>query len=152
MPTPAAAIAAAGRGPKSLRPGNGAVFICPKARPFRPVPEIPPPGGPWRLFTNCSGEIRVKTNKGKISGSISDLVGTNNFLNTDKSVIDIKFDQYMKFNLSASSSKRNVSINYASISDSKNEFQDVLINGGDPAKKITLSAKYEISISNIKGE
>ena len=58
----------------------------------------------------------------------------------------------MKFNLSASSSKRNVSINYASISDSKNEFQDVLINGGDPAKKITLSAKYEISISNIKGE
>ena len=99
-------------------------------------------------LTNCSGEIRVKTNKGKISGSISDLVGTNNFLNTDKSVIDIKFDQYMKFNLSASSSKRNVSINYASISDSKNEFQDVLINGGDPAKKITLSAKYEISISN----
>lgn len=99
-------------------------------------------------LTNCSGEIRVKTNKGKISGSISDLVGTNNSLNTDKSVIDIKFDQNLKFNLSASSSKRNVSINYASISDSKKEFQDVLINGGDESKKITLSAKYEISISN----
>ena len=100
-------------------------------------------------LTNCSGEIRVKTNKGKISGSISGLVGTNNSLNTDKSVIDIKFDQNMKFNLSASSSKRNVSINYASISDSKKEFKDVLINGGDAANKITLSAKYEISISNI---
>lgn len=99
-------------------------------------------------LTNCSGEIRVKTNKGKISGSISGLVGTNNSLNTDKSVIDIKFDQNMKFNLSASSSKRNVSINYASISDSKKEFKDVLINGGDAANKITLSAKYEISISN----
>ena len=99
-------------------------------------------------LTNCSGEIRVKTNKGKISGSISDLVGTNNSLNTDKSVIDIKFDQNMKFNLSANSMKRNVSINYASISDSKKEFKDVLINGGDESKKITLSAKYEISISN----
>lgn len=99
-------------------------------------------------LTNCSGEIRVKTNKGKISGSISDLVGTNNSLNTDKSVIDIKFDQNMKFNLSASSAKRNVSIDYASISDNNKEFKDLLINGGDPAKKITLSAKYEISISN----
>lgn len=99
-------------------------------------------------LTNCSGEIRVKTNKGKISGSISDLVGTNNSLNTDKSVIDIKFDQNMKFNLSASSTKRNVSIDYASISDNNKEFKDLLINGGDPAKKITLSAKYEISISN----
>lgn len=99
-------------------------------------------------LTNCSGEIRVKTSKGKISGSISGLVGTNNSLSTDKSVIDIKFDQNMKFNLSASSSKRNVSINYASISDSKKEFKDVLINGGDAANKITLSAKYEISISN----
>lgn len=99
-------------------------------------------------LTNCSGEIRVKTNKGKISGSISGLVGTNNSLSTDKSVIDVKFDQNMKFNLSASSSKRNVSINYASISDSKKEFKDVLINGGDESKKITLSAKYEISISN----
>lgn len=99
-------------------------------------------------LTNCSGEIRIKTNKGKISGSISGLVGTNNSLNTDKSSIDIKFDQNMKFNLSASSMKKNVSINYASISDSKKEFKDVLINGGDPAKKITLSAKYEISISN----
>ncbi len=99
-------------------------------------------------LTNCSGEIRVKTNKGKISGSISDLVGTNNSLNTDKSVIDIKFDQNLKFNLSASSSKRNVSIDYASISNNNKEFKDLLINGGDPAKKITLSAKYEISISN----
>lgn len=99
-------------------------------------------------LTNCSGEIRVKTNKGKISGSISGLVGTNNSLNTDKSVIDIKFDQNMKFNLSANSSKRNVSINYASISDSKKEFKDIAINGGDATKKITLSAKYEIGISN----
>ena len=99
-------------------------------------------------LTNCSGEIRVKTNKGKISGSISDLVGTNNSLNTDKSVIDIKFDQNMKFNLSASSLKRDVSINFASISDSKKEFKDVAINGGDETKKITLSAKYEIGISN----
>ena len=100
-------------------------------------------------LTNCSGQIRVKTNKGKISGSISGLDGTDNSLNTDKSSIDIKFDQNMKFILSASSSKKNVSIDYAAISDSKKDFKNILINGGDEATKITISAKNEVSISNI---
>ncbi|MGN1162825.1 MAG: hypothetical protein ACI4T2_02795 [Christensenellales bacterium] len=100
---------------------------------------------------DCSGEIRIKTTKGKISGSIKDIVGTNNYLNTEDSVIDVMFDQNMAFNLSASSAKRDISINYASISDKQNKF-DLQINGGDTSKKMTLYAKYEISISNIKGE
>lgn len=101
-------------------------------------------------LTKCSGQIRVKTGKGKISGSISGLVGTDNFLSTDKSQIDIKFDQNMAFNLYAKSQKKNVSIDFASISESKQEFDNIKLNGGDDSKKITLTAKNEITISNLQ--
>lgn len=101
---------------------------------------------------NCSGEIKVKTTKGKISGSIVELVGTDNILSSEKSSIDIQFKQTMSFNLDARSSKKSVSINFASITDNNNEFKDVQINGGNDTKKIVISAKKEINISNIKGE
>lgn len=101
---------------------------------------------------NCSGEIRVKTTKGKISGTITNLVGQNNNLNSEKSSIDIQFEQNMAFNMDASSSKKKVYIDYASMSESNSSYKDVKFNGGSDSTKIVISAKKEVNISNIKGE
>lgn len=101
---------------------------------------------------NCSGEIRVKTTKGKISGTITGLVGTNNILSSEKASIDVNFEQTMAFTLDARSSKKKVYIDFASISENNSSFAGVKFNGSDDSTKISMSAKKEIYVSNIKGE
>lgn len=103
-------------------------------------------------LTNCSGNIKVKTTKGKISGTILDLVGTDNSLNTEKSSINVQFEQNLAFNLDAKSSKKKVYIDYEAMSENKSEYKNIELNGGDDSTKIVMSAKNEIYISNIKGE
>lgn len=103
-------------------------------------------------LNKCSGEIKIKTTKGKISGSITNLVGQDNNLNSEKSSIDIQFEQNIAFNMDANSTKKKVYIDYAAVSETGNDYKNMKFNGGDDSTKITINAKKEISISNIKGE
>lgn len=103
-------------------------------------------------LNKCSGKIRVKTTKGKISGTITGLAGTDNILNSEKSSIDVQFEQNISFNMDARSSKKKVYIDYAAMSESNSSYKDVKFNGGSDSTKIVISAKKEIRISNKKGE
>ncbi len=100
-------------------------------------------------LTKCSGEIRVKTEKGEIKGSITDLTGINNYLISENDKINIQFNQSLQLAINAKSSKKDVIINFASITETKKNFENLLVNGSDGTKQIKLEAKNEIRISNI---
>lgn len=99
-------------------------------------------------LNKCKGVIKIKTTTGKITGSVLDITGTDNYIKSEKKTVDITINQALKFNLSAKSYKKDVSIKYASIEDTKKEFANLQINGGDTSKVLKIEARKQVKITN----
>ena len=101
-------------------------------------------------LTKCSGSFNIKTNKGTINAEIIDLSGKDNKLVSERSKVNVKFSQNLAFNLTAQSARKNISLEIASISETAEKFEDKLINGGNPEKAISISARKDITLRNLE--